>query len=512
MTATGRDFIRKLRTIIALLITTLLLIMAGIIYISCYIFIENKDIKAVYYVVAGTLILLLCLNIAGIIYLRHNIVQPFIHLYDGIDEIGLGFYKLDSKDVPGKKMISVSYEIDDMFEKIKNIISLISNLNDNSSFAEMLHFIYKSFSAFIPYNYIGVSLISDDKKFLKASYGVADANIKGLPDRFRGKSWPIKDTSLKELIQSGNSRIINDLEEYCAGKPIKPYNKVILDAGIRASITLPLKVSGEPVGVIFFSSVNKNVYKPEHIKLLDTLASSIAISLNKNIYVNEIMYSSVLALAKLAEARDGYTGEHLNRMAFYSRLIAELLYENNIYTDEIDLEYIERIERYSPLHDIGKVGIRDSILLKPGKLTPEEYNEMKLHTVYGADVLKQAQQNLKDDKRMFQMGIEIVESHHEKWDGSGYPEGKKGREIPLCARIVALADVFDALTSVRPYKPAYSFDVSMQTISEGRGIHFDPLIADVFIANRKRVEEVYRKFLPEMTEYKNKHESSVKTS
>jgi len=512
LTTTGRGFIRKMKIIIGLIIAALLLMLSGIIYICYCIFIAGNDAGTLQYLVAGALILLLCLAIAGIIYLRHNILQPFTHFYKGIDEIGLGFYTLENRDKSGKEMLSVSSEIDDMFKRIKNVISLIGNLNDNSSFAEMLQFIYKSFSAFIPYNYIGVSLISEDKKFLKASYGVGDAGIKGLPDRFMGISWPIKETSLNELIQTGNSRIINDLENYCAGKPIKPYNQVILDAGIRASITLPLKVSGEPVGVIFFSSVNKNVYRPEHIKLLDTLASSIAISLNKNIYVNDIMYSSVLALAKLAEARDGYTGEHLNRMAVYSRMIAELLYENNLYTDEINLDYIERIERYSPLHDIGKVGIRDSILLKPGKLTPEEYNEMKLHTVYGAEVLKQAQQNMKDNKRMFQMGIEIVESHHEKWDGSGYPEGKKGNEIPLCARIVALADVFDALTSVRPYKPAFSFEASMKIISEGRGSHFDPLIADVFLANRNRVEAIYRKFLPAMTEYKDRNESSVNIS
>lgn len=499
---TGRlDIIRKLKFITGFIITALLLMMSGIVYLCCVFYSDGKA-GMLEYLVIGAVILLICLLMAAVIQLRLNVLIPLARLYNGMDEIGLGLHALGGKDRTKNGLHSLSSEIDNMFGEIKNVISLIGNLNDNSSFAEMLQFIYKSFSAFIPYNYIGIALISEDKKYLRASYGVSDDQVISLPEGLSGTSWPIAETSLSDLIHTGNSRIINDLEEYCKGRPLKPYNKVILEAGIKASITLPLKVSGEPVGVIFFSSTRKNVYKPEHIKLLDTLASSIAISLNKNIYVNDIIYSSVLALAKLAEARDGYTGEHLNRMAVYSRLIAQLLYENDIYTDEIDLDYIERIERYSPLHDIGKVGIRDNILLKPGKLTPEEYNEMKRHTVYGAEVLKQAQSNMRDNRWMFQMGIEIVEGHHEKWDGTGYPNGKKGEEIPLCARIVALADVFDALTSVRPYKPAYSFEESIKIIAEGRGSHFDPVITDLFLSQRHRVETIYKRFIPELMKHK----------
>jgi len=489
----------------------LLLMLLGILYIGCFYILKNDQAGIMQYLVFGAVILLTAFVMAAIIYLRHNILKTLMHLYNGIDEIGLGF-SLNGGNTSQKKALPAYYEIDNMFDKIKNVISLIGNLNDNSSFTEMLQFIYKSFFTFIPYNYIGVALISDDKKYLKASYGVGDAHIKGLPDKLTGVRWLISETSLHELIKTGNSRIINDLEKYCEGKPLKPYNQAILEAGIRASITLPLKVSGEPVGVIFFSSVNKNVYKKEHIKLLNTLASSIAISLNKNIYVNDIKYSSILALAKLAEARDSYTGEHLNRMAVYSRMIAELLYENNVYRNIIDLDYVESIERFSPLHDIGKVGVRDSILLKPGKLTAEEFNEMKLHTIYGAEVLREADKYMKDNKKMFHMGIEIVEAHHEKWDGSGYPYGKKGSEIPLSARIVALADVFDALTSVRPYKPAFSFEATLDAIAEGRGSHFDPVIVDVFLANRDRIEAVYKKFLPTMSDKGNNQEDTAKIS
>ncbi len=436
--------------------------------------------------------LLLLFIIASLYQLQRFLLQPFSELYRGIAEIGLENYPVKTSFPTRKKVAPIVTEFGTMFLKTNNLISLIENINNNASFMETLQFINRTFTAFIPYNYIGVALMCEDRSMLKASYGVSDGTIIGLPDKVLGSIWPIGHTSLKDLLQTGKARIINDLEEYCEGSPIKLYNKIMLEAGVRASITLPLNVSGEPVGVIFFSSKNKNVYNQEHIKILHILANSIAISLNKNILVSDILYSSILALAKLAEARDEDTGEHMDRMSIYSREIAQLLYDNNIYAEEINIEYIDFIEKFSPLHDIGKVGILDGILLKQGKLTPEEFQEMKKHTAFGADVLRTAERNMqRKGKSLFGVGIEIAEGHHEKWDGSGYPFGKKGNEIPLSARIVAVADVFDALTSKRPYKEAFSLEASLQIIQEGRGSHFDPVIIDTLMANRNKFEALY---------------------
>lgn len=457
-----------------------------------------QEDKTAQYLTFGLIGLLFAVILLSLFQLQRYLIQPYSQLYKGITEIGLEHYPPLPGTPTRKKIMPIVSEISDMFHKINYMITLIEDINNNVSFMETLQFINTAFSTFIPYNYIGIALISEDKKFLKPSYGVSDGNIVGMPEGVMGTTWLIKETSLKDLIKSGEARIINDLEEYCAGKPLKPYNKIILESGIRASISLPLKVSGEPMGVIFFSSKNKNVYNEEHVNFLRTIANSIAISLNQNIFISDVLYSSILALAKLTEARDEDTGEHLDRMSLYSRLIAEFLYENNIYTDEITLEYIDKIERYSPLHDIGKVGVRDDILLKPGKLTLEEFNEMKKHTTYGAEVLHTAERNIQNKgKSLFAMGIEIAGGHHEKWDGSGYPSGRKGSEIPLSARIVAVADVFDALTSKRPYKEAFSLDKSFDIIAEGRGNHFEPVIVDVFLANRERIEELYYKFREE---------------
>ncbi len=443
----------------------------------------------------GLILVLFILLSFYLYHLMHFIILPYNQLYKGITDIGLHSYPENQYFLTRKRVQPLVSEVSSMFLKINNLISLIENINNNKSFMETLSYINETFSVFIPYNYIGIALISEDKKILKASYGVSDSTIIGLPEKIIGVNWPVEDTSLGTLIESGEARFINDLEEYCSKEPPKPYNKIIMEAGIRASITLPLRVSGKPVGVIFFSSKNKNVYNNGHLNILYTLANSIAISLNQNIFTRDMQYSSILALANLSEARDEDTGEHMERMAIYSRTIAQLLHENNIYSEDITLEYIDLIERFSPLHDIGKVGIADSILLKQGKLTEEEFNEMKKHTLYGAQVLESADMNFeKNGNSMFGLGIEIAKGHHEKWNGTGYPYGMKKYDIPLSARIVAIADVFDALTSKRPYKEALSFEISIKMIEEGRDAHFDPTIVDIFIENKKRIQEIYDKF------------------
>ncbi|NLZ84073.1 MAG: HD domain-containing protein [Clostridiales bacterium] len=450
---------------------------------------EIKEYVAIAIVIIGVLI--------ALFHLMRYIVLPFNHLYQGISELGITTSQGVTKYPTTKKVTQVVKEINDMFLKFNDLKYLIENINNNDSFIDTLNFINKTFSELVPYNYIGIALFDEEKKTLSATYGVSDGTVVGLPDNMAGKDWPVNDTSLGKLLNNGKPRIINNLEKYVSNRALKPYNKVILDGGIRASITLPLTLSGKPIGVIFFSSTSKDVYKKEHINVLQTLANSIAISFHQNIYIDGVIYSSILALANLAEARDEETGEHLERMKLYSRLIAECLHEDPMYEEKVTLEYIQKIERFSPLHDIGKVGIRDDILLKPGKLTRDEFSKMKKHTTFGAQVLMSAESNIaKHGKSLFGMGIKIAQNHHEKWDGGGYPGGKKGEEIPLCARIVAVADVFDALTSKRPYKEEYSLEYAFSIISEGRGKHFDPRVVDAFLEREDEIVRLYNETRP----------------
>jgi response regulator RpfG family c-di-GMP phosphodiesterase len=190
---------------------------------------------------------------------------------------------------------------------------------------------------------------------------------------------------------------------------------------------------------------------------------------------------AIFALAKLAESRDPETGEHLDRIRNYSRLLAEELGREGPYADLIDQEFIEDIYRSSPLHDIGKVGIPDAILLKPGRLTREEFQTMKGHSAIGAEALRQAVER-STCGGFLSMAIDIARYHHERFNGSGYPDGLAGPDIPLSARIVALADVYDALTSARVYKAAYDPDVAKNMIEAEEGEHFDPAVVEAFRA------------------------------
>lgn len=428
--------------------------------------------------------------------LRKYILLPLDELYKGISHMGIVNGKYNNNFRSSSPHIEpITSEINGVFDKLNKLVTLIERINQNSSFTEIVKFIYDSFSAFIPYTYIGIALITDNGKSLKASYGFSSKKLDGLPDKLLGKSTSIAETSLGKVIETGEPRIINNLEEYTNGKPYKIYNKIILNAGIRASITLPLKFNNKPIGIIFFSSDRENVYTDDHAKFLQTIANSIAIAFQKNIFIDELLYSSILALAKLAESRDEDTGDHLQRMKTYSRSIAQFLYEESKYKNEITSEFINNIEKFSPLHDIGKVGIRDSILLKPAKLTPEEFEDMKHHALYGGQVLRAADENMvKNGKSVFKLGIEIAEGHHEKWNGTGYPYGKSGEEIPLSARIVAVADVFDALTSRRPYKEPFSVQTAYEIILQGSGAHFDPEIVRVFVKNKDRIIKIYNDF------------------
>jgi len=196
--------------------------------------------------------------------------------------------------------------------------------------------------------------------------------------------------------------------------------------------------------------------------------------------VSEAQQATIFALAKLAEYRDGDTGTHLERVREYCRLLAEQLFQDSSYSSNITQEFVECIQYASPLHDIGKVAIPDSILLKPGKLTIEEFEVMKSHTVVGAENL-QVVYNKYAENIFIGMGIEIALYHHERWDGTGYPDGLIGKNIPLSARITALADFYDALRSDRCYRAGFDHDYVKTLIVESDGTHFDPEIVKAFV-------------------------------
>jgi putative two-component system response regulator len=198
---------------------------------------------------------------------------------------------------------------------------------------------------------------------------------------------------------------------------------------------------------------------------------------------------TIFALAKLAESRDPETGAHLERIRDYCRILSEGCRDAGVYSRTIDRQFTNLIYETSPLHDIGKVGIPDTILLKPGRLSQDEFETMKTHTLVGYNTLQAAAEK-SPGVAYLEMACQIARSHHERWDGSGYPDGLVGGNIPLAARVVAIADVYDALTSRRVYKSAFSSSVAENIIADGHGKHFDPQLVAVFSSVADRFADV----------------------
>jgi putative two-component system response regulator len=211
-----------------------------------------------------------------------------------------------------------------------------------------------------------------------------------------------------------------------------------------------------------------------------TLETEVARQLLENSVIQEV---SIRAMARLAETRDNETGAHILRTQGYVRHLAQQASTRPELSDELDERSIALIAQSAPLHDIGKVGVPDRILLKPGKLTPDEWEIMKGHAKLGADAIDRAVNDTHKPVPFLRFAKEIALRHHERWDGSGYPDGLAGTAIPLAARLMALADVFDALISRRVYKEPIPFDQVRQIMAEQRGRHFDPILLDLFLAD-----------------------------
>ena len=207
--------------------------------------------------------------------------------------------------------------------------------------------------------------------------------------------------------------------------------------------------------------------------------------------VMALQYNIIVAMANLIESRDEDTGEHVKRTSWYVDTIARELAKDSPYKEQLTESYLDNLWKAAPLHDIGKIKVSDTILCKPGKLTPEEFETMKTHAVEGGKIVYETMHDI-EEQDYVELAHDVAKYHHEKWNGSGYPEGLSGQDIPLCARIMAVADVFDALTSKRCYKEAMSVEEAYKIIEESSGTHFDPVVAEAFIRLRPKVEEFLR--------------------
>ncbi len=295
--------------------------------------------------------------------------------------------------------------------------------------------------------------------------------------------------SLKEILKTGKPRVVNNLSAFDKSK--KKHSKSIGKQGYAASYTVPMFERGNFFGFLFFNSYEPDVFNEKTLNDLDVYGHLISLLIASDFSIVKMINAAVKTAGNIVHSRDPETGNHLDRMSRYTRIIATTLADKY----QLDDEYIEHIFMFSPLHDIGKVAIPDQILLKSGKLTNDEQKIMRTHTEKGREIVDDLISNF----GLCSSGnISILENvaayHHEAINGSGYPSGKKGQEIPLEARIVAVADVFDALTSKRPYKEAWSNDKAFETLQDYAGKILDNDCVNALIQNKDAVITIQQQF------------------
>ena len=235
-----------------------------------------------------------------------------------------------------------------------------------------------------------------------------------------------------------------------------------------------------------------NLYKA-FVKTIGDSMNYISDISQKNETISRMQTGLIMVLAEMVESRDKCTGDHVRKTAAYVNIIMESMREKGIYPDQVTDQFMQNVRNAAPLHDIGKIHVSDVILNKPARLTDEEFVIMKSHTTIGSEIIDRVI-DLVQDSDYLREAKNLSEYHHEKWNGKGYPHGISGEEIPLSARIMAVADVFDALVSRRSYKEPFSFEEAMNIIRKDAGAHFDPLVVEAFISAEDKVREVAASF------------------
>lgn len=295
--------------------------------------------------------------------------------------------------------------------------------------------------------------------------------------------------SLAATVRSGKPRVVNDLTLFSSGH--QEHTQRIAAERYASSYTLPMYANDVFFGFVFFNSYRKNVFAEHRLAQLDVFGHLISALVLQELMLIKTLLSTIKTARDMTHERDPETGAHLDRMSRYARLIARALAPKYEFSDE----YIEHVFLFAPLHDIGKIGVPDRILLKNGKLDVREFEEMKTHAMKGLNIIDTLLNNYGlDGIQNTDILRNIAQYHHEDFDGSGYPAGLRGEDIPIEARIVAVADVFDALTSARPYKEAWSNDDAFAALETLAGNKLDPSCVRALVDNRTIVEQIQRSF------------------
>ncbi|WP_339724434.1 HD domain-containing phosphohydrolase [uncultured Paraglaciecola sp.] len=363
----------------------------------------------------------------------------------------------------------------------------LSELNQYTPLREKLIATHKSVSELFPFiQRIAIAIYDPQTTMLKTYL-----HSSGEDNPLENYQALLNDApSLKNILKEGLPRVINNLLTFEASH--NAHTKRIGRQGYAASYTLPIFNNGIFIGFVFFNSKQNDVFTEQVLRQIDVYGHMISLMVINELTSIQTLSAAVKTASSITHVRDPETGSHLDRMSRYSRIIATTLAGKY----NLDDEYIEHIFMFSPLHDIGKISIPDNILLKPGKLNKEERIIMNTHANKGREIVDELLKNFGlENIKYMSMLRNIAQCHHEAINGKGYPQGIKGDQIPIEARIVAVADVFDALTSARSYKAAWSNKKAIDTLLEMAGEKLDVDCVNALIQNMDEVETIQKLFI-----------------
>jgi len=435
--------------------------------------------------------IILSLLIASMIFLvvYKKVFKPMSLTVDAFERVAQGELTHQIEVSDSKELGKLTQNFNKLTGRLHSLFGLTDRIYQATNLDEIIKFIYEEFNDLLPIDWVAMLRMDVSKQQMLVGhiYSKEEQSLR------EGDVISISHPVIQKVFDEKKVISFDNLKE-----ELKKYNGAddffinLVQMEMKSLIVFPLSISGEERALLVFATHEEDAYRTSHRELLTNITSQVSHAFDRSIGMESLVVSAVEGLAKLAESRDPETGDHLIRMSLYSYILAQELYNEGVYQGEYKSSYARHVYHFAPMHDIGKVGVEDSILLKPGKLTDEEWVEMKKHPAIGADVLRRCESQVNQaGYSMFKIGIEIAEGHHEKYDGSGYPYQKKGDEIPLSARIVALADVFDALTSRRPYKEAWTVEKAIALIDDESGKHFDPDVVKAFKSALPKIMEVY---------------------
>lgn len=362
----------------------------------------------------------------------------------------------------------------------------LTAIDSNISLAEKMIHVHEELKARFPAIARIAAAIYDPQTDLLKTFAASSGNDSPL-QHYQAKL--AESPSLREILEHGRPRVVNDLHLFDAGQ--REHTLRIARQGYRASYTMPMYNHGNFFGFLFFNSYEPESFSEEVLRQIDPFGHLISLTIIHELSSLRTLLATVKTAHDMTNMRDSETGSHLDRMSRYSRLIARKLAATHGFSDE----FVENVFVFSPLHDIGKIGIPDNVLLKPGDLTPRERELMQTHARRGRELIDRMLENFRlGGLPNIDMLRNIAELHHEAMDGSGYPYGRSGEDIPLEARIVAVADVFDALTSRRPYKPAWSNQEALMLLRTLSASKLDPECVQALHQCLPEVEEIQRQF------------------